>query len=441
MAYDEAFERLVVNRLSNEDLTSIRFAELQPGMEYYLRVRQYGSNRGDSGWSIPMKFMTKPAGASITAHRTIQPMDHPSLRGEEFGQSLASDINGQRVLVGCYSPTLPNSPGQVYIYRRAKNEHWIQEVMLPYHNHFRGRYGESLDMSYDGRMAVIGAPSYVDRGEVRCGSAVVVIREGDRWREQAHFMALRDRRPNDQHGYSVTMGHTQQETWLAIGSPGVKQNQGRVHLHEWDGQTWSDRGVISPMSVPKTMRFGHMVKMSKNAQRLFVLSLDEDDNPYVHVYQRYGKQWALNAHINITVEAPGHTCYLATDETGSRLVLGALQEKFWVFRIEERSVEQEMMLSTNWSGGETDVQARSISIDAEGRRILVGVPYRHQRQGAVIAFVRSGTYWFQDGVYANGDANEQGRFGSVVLVSPNGNSFFASAPGRNKGNGEVSLLT
>lgn len=409
---------------------------MQPGMEYFLRVRYYGTRGRDSGWSTTEKFSIRTESSENTASKYAQPVDYPSYREESQGDILATDRTGQRLATAYHGY---KTPGAVYVFRKSSNNTWIQEAVLPRSGLQRGLAGFSLDMNDDGSHLVVGVPLFQDRAQTSVGTAIIFQRKGENWGEVSQVLPLM-RNVGDQCGYSVSIAGMKNDLWVAVGAPGVRQNHGQVYLRHWNGETWAERGSLSVDSSTELERFGFAVKLALNGQRLFVAAISDQNQPVVRIFQRQGLNWQFVSEIPVELTGPPHSLKLSTDEKGTRLVISTEQSLCHVHVLQGGVWSREAVLDAKVTLNKEAAVIRSIAMDRDGKRILIGVPGQDKQDGVVLAYLRSGNYWYQDGTFKHPDAVYQGRLGHAVTISGSGNTFFASSPGMNAGNGGVVVL-
>jgi type IV secretory pathway TrbD component len=289
-----------------------------------------------------------------------------------------------------------------------------------------GRFGYSVALSADGDTALIGA-RYAIRNNNEAGGAWVFTRSGSTWTQQGGKLngtghageTLFDHIGEGAFGYSVALsadGNT-----ALIGAPddnGDVENTGgvgAVWVFTRSGGAWTQQGEkLTGTGGSEKGEFGKSVALSANGETALIGAPEDNggvaDNGAVGaawVFTRSGSSWT---------------------QQGEKLVGDCIA-----------SCANE---GTGESGeGEF---ATSVALSEDGETALIGGPGDNGVVGAAWVFTRSGSSWTQQGQKLVGDcasscANEgagesgEGKFGTMVTLSANGETALIGAPEDNGG--------
>ena len=126
--------------------------------------------------------------------------------GDQFGICVSVSSDGTTALVGAYGADTPGGtdPGSAYVFVRSATS-WSQQAKLTAGDGASSDYfGNSVSLSGDGNIALVGA-FYADTpGGTDAGSAYVFARSGTTWNQQAK-LAAGDGAAGDNFGSSVTV--------------------------------------------------------------------------------------------------------------------------------------------------------------------------------------------------------------------------------------------
>jgi hypothetical protein len=228
--------------------------------------------------------------------------------------------------------------------------------------------------------------------------------------------------------------------WLALGTA-----SGRG-----EGSPLQPSFKLTRLPSPDTA-FGSVVALSADANTAVV-----GESPgSVWIFVRSSSGWAEQAQLSDPViGADGFGCSVALSADGKTALVGApglkapgsplIPGAAWVFTRVGRSWTRQAKLTpadesnpgkeecANYpvaSGFYANGFGFSVALSADGNTALVGDGADNQQSGAAWVFTRSGSSWTQQGpkLRPNGERGE-GRFGTSLALSADGNTALVSAP-------------
>jgi len=143
----------------------------------------------------------------------------------------------------------------------------------------------------------------------------------------------------------------------------------------------------------------------------------------------------------MATDASGHQLEAWLQLRGHRLML-RVDARHARYPIEiDPFVQQGASLTGGGEWGEGEFGA-SVALSADGSTALIGAPEDDFRVGAAWVFTRSGSTWFQQGSKLTGAGERgEGRFGTAVALSADGNAALIGGIGDDKDTGAVWVFT
>ncbi|WP_102395792.1 FG-GAP repeat protein [Enterovibrio norvegicus] len=225
--------------------------------------------------------------------------------GDNFGQSLALDDDGDMLVVGAMyedsadsnDPTNNSAPksGAVYVYS-LNGGVWIEDAYIKASNpEYEDGFGVALAMSRDEKtLAVVAqyedsgdANDESDNGTLGAGAVYVYTFSGGVWTQQA-YVKVPAPSNYDYTGSGVSL--SDDGNLLVFGSvandSGILNDPydksasdvGAVYIYERENQTWSFRDFLQPNITGSSDRFGMAIGISGDGKTLAVGTSNEDSN-------------------------------------------------------------------------------------------------------------------------------------------------------------------
>jgi len=285
------------------------------------------------------------------------------------------------------------------------------------------RFGFSL--ARDGDTAIVGVPGANDLSEGG-GAAIVYTRVGDEWMNQGSLVASNSFE-GDALGYSVSIsGDT-----AAVGAPGqylplIVAYSGSVYLFERSGGKWTrTHELTAPMPFLDDF-FGGAVALQGDTLAVGCKRDDDaaQDAGAVHFFRKESSNWVYDGIIVDPAASfgSGFGHALAIDETGTRLVIGALgrdefQGEFasaYIFDLVDDRWTQSAQLIAADLGEHHDF---GCSVDIDGDTVIVGAQQvGFGRTGGAFIFEQRGTGWTQSASLYPRGAGAWSQFGGKVAI-------------------------
>lgn len=234
---------------------------------------------------------------------------------------------------------------------------------------------------------------------------------------------------------------------LAMGVPFTLGDRlGKVNMYHYNGSSFVQQGssLVGTGDVTAETGFGQSISMTADGSRMFGV---ERGTSKVLIYDRNGSgQWDRSAETlgppsdligdywprTIDVSADGLT--VAVGESSDNSDIGAV----WIYMKDNLGVwSSQKIIGTGYSG--TPRFGHSLSISADGTKLVVGGPNDNSGIGAFWIFTRSGNTWTQLGskrlpsdCATNPGAGVTGYtnnyIGYSVSISSDGNTIAVGAP-------------
>ena len=137
---------------------------------------------------------------------------------QNFGSSVSITETGDRAIIGAHNSTVSalSNAGLVYVFSQA-NAVWTQEAILQASvPEASAVFGQSVDISSDGKIAVVGAPLADPATIVDAGSTYIFLRNGLVWTQEA-ILTASDKLTTDRFGFSVAISSAGRD--LIVSSP------------------------------------------------------------------------------------------------------------------------------------------------------------------------------------------------------------------------------
>ncbi len=287
-----------------------------------------------------------------------------------FGESVA--LSGDTLILG--TPHINRThvgvrPGSAYVLIRD-GDRWTQQAKLTaagsdqHSNHF----GSAVDVS--GNLVVVGAPSDERPRDIGTSKAIVFVRHGSTWTREAKLWAD-DRAFGDRFGEALSLsGDT-----VLIGAPhadATGENSGAAYVFVRRKGEWNQQAKLLPEGAPDLRYFGRRVSLSGNTAIVGAESADgnEPRSGAAFVFVREGDGWRQQAKLQ------------ASD--------GRTHDHF------------------------------GTSVDLCGETAVVGASFTHSplpQSGSAYVFVREGESWIEQAKLIPGDPRKENQFGRTVAIS------------------------
>lgn len=175
----------------------------------------------------------------------------------QFGHSIDLSYDGTILAVG--APGFSNQEGRVFVYNCATGECLQMGMSMGGLEQQVARYGESVSLSYDGKVVAAGAPT----DESNAGFASIFTYETE-WLQVGDLLTIGDN--DDMFGHSVSLAATGDA--IAVGAPNLGAGSAYVFRYDLAQTTWTPSGTVAGVEDGDTAGFS--VALSGDGTRLFV---------------------------------------------------------------------------------------------------------------------------------------------------------------------------
>jgi len=370
----------------------------------------------------------------------------PSVRW--LGIEIAMSENGSALAV---VGKRANFDKEIYLFR-SDGEAWYQEAPFenPWGPSFLYDWGDSIALSADGNVFVVGAPNW----NADPGLVVVYRYSGMEWARETILEGSRDSYivvdEGDYFGEVVALspdGNT-----LAI----TASNAGTVYVYRFDGSSWHEQSVIEGLGL--SLYFGADLALSSDGNTLAV-GANADEIVYsnvggekgaVRVYNFDGTNWTQEAYLKSPGNDFGDNFYrVALSFDGHTLAVGASGDDSNATGMNGDPLDNSdsnsgaIYIYTRNGAGEWSQQAyikqsdtwsqrgigSYIALSSDGRTLVSSMAdnsstkgingdwqdQNSESSGAVILFRSDGTNWSED-IYIKASNTDAGDgFGRVAL--------------------------
>ena len=441
------------------------------------------------------RLLENPDGVSGYAQVASIPADAES---HDLGVFLPGRVNASYILQACNSVGCSDSSAvfvdgslvQAVGYLKASNSD-ISDV-----------FGYSVSVSGDGGTLAVGAynedsnatginGSQSDNSTSNSGAVYVFVKDGANWSQQGYVKAAMPD-VSDLFGWSVALsgdGNT-----LAVGAyredgsiaaiNGNEADNGAIdsgagYIFVRSGTDWSQQAYIKASNADAGDRFGYILSLSADGNRLAVGAYAEDSDATgvggaednnnssnsgaAYVFQRSGTDWSQQAYIkasagdstdffgiNVALSGDGDTLAVGThrEDSDASGIDGAQDNNntsnsgaAYIFA-ETAGIwsQQAYIKSSNPEFG--DSFGQRLALSGDGNTLAVGATQEDSNatgidggqddnsidnSGAVYVFGRTGITWSQEAYLKPSNTQLEGGFGSNVALSGDGNTLAVAA--------------
>ena len=352
----------------------------------------------------------------------------------EFGTSVALSAEGNTTLIG--GPEDDAATGATWVFTRSGGAWGQQGPKLVGGEEGNGEQGVLVALSADGNTALIGG--WNDNG--RKGAAWVFTRSGGAWSQQGP--KLTGGGEGGEGGFGTSVALSADGDTALIGAPGDNGREGAVWVFTRSGSTWTQQGgKITGAGETGAAWFGYSVALSPDGNTALIGGwLDSNWKGAVWVFARSGSTWIQQGGkltgggetgegmfgTNVTLSADGNTALIGgwNDNSvlsGDRDYSG--KGAAWVFtRSGSTWTQQGGKLTAADEAGEGKF-GTIVALSADGNTALIGGWNDDTSKGAAWVFTRAGGAWSQQGGKLTGAGETgEGRFGVSVALSADGST-------------------
>lgn len=415
---------------------------------YYARVRHKGSVIGYSGWSVPIRVISKSV--FVPTNELAKLAANDGMIADNFGSSVAMSGDGNTVAVAAQLADVAGvvNCGAVYLFERNGTSYTFKTKLSASDKATSDEFGSSIALNEDGTVLVVGAwhssPSSVNQA----GAAYIFNKVNGTWSQTAKLTAA-DKASVSYFGFAVAVNGG--GNIVAIGAPfstgNSQPNGGAVYIYTKSGSAWNQSVRLVPNSLTAASYFGYSLDINQSATALVVgapgfSSAGNSDAGAIYVYN-FLTSWTETAklHPSVVKTAAQVGKSVAIDETGTTVTAGAplLDDTesgiadcgyVYVFKYATGAWTQSAMLSrANKTAG--DQYGNAVKLDSTGSKLFVagwsidsnGIA----NCGQVDQYQYSGTAW---SLIQSTKASDKGTgdfFGSSISINNQGSRLAVGA--------------
>ncbi len=343
------------------------------------------------GSSILLRVDDREATYPVVIDPYIQ---QQKLTADEFGDSVALSSDGRVALVGAPFAVLGvlRMKGAAYVFVRSGGT-WSQQQKLTADDGLQEfNFGASVALSSDGSTALIGAPRASVSGKVTQGAAYVFVRSGGTWSQQQKLTAS-DGLAGDYLGMRAALSSDGSTALIGaiFATVGGNSQQGAAYVFVNNNGTWSSQKLVAPDGAASDW-FGYSAALSADGSTALIGA----------------------AGASVSGKVTQGAAYVFVKSGG-----------IW-------SQQQKLTASDGLAG---DSFGCSTALSSDGSTALIGAYSVNAYQGAAYVFVNSGGTWTQQQKLTASDGAASDQFGQSVALSADGAKALIGASGGNSHQG------
>lgn len=322
----------------------------------------------------------------------------------DFGESMDISADGKTLVIG--SPRALSTRGEAHVFAKQSGTWVYQSALIASNGESGDQFGKAVTISADGQTVVVGAP-LEDGGDVnnaednsvdRSGAIYVFTHNNGTW-TQRHYVKTDVLKTRTELGYS-SLALSDDGTTLAAGVS--VEDKGSVYVFDLSTTSWQQTQVLTTKLTSED-GFGFSISLSGDGQTLAVGAPNDGRG--------------LPSAPNISKEDSG-TVYLYNKSN-------------------DQWQQQVYLKASNWDMG--DEFGRSVSLSTNGQTLAVGAfnensasqalpeDNTQMNSGAAYVFSKEGDVWNETQYLKASNSDAGDLFGFPVKLSGNGNKLAVGA--------------
>ncbi len=345
---------------------------------------------------------------------------------------------GMRLAVGVPgAPQLGFEVGAVYALTDFGTPQQREHILLPSIAIPNRRLGTSVAMSASGDVLVSGAPGWMFGSP---GHAFVFRYNGRTWDEDFVVSSLWP----DEIGFTVDI--SDDGDLIAVGapsrSPSANHVPGAVEVYRRSAVNWNHEATVVPTDQVYSYRVGLSISLSGDGKVLAMrakAAINSIQSSSIYIYENVGAAWVQRAKLfdPTGLPSPGFGMAMDLDARGETLAVGNAGDSRLVYM--QGAVTILRRTSTTWSYDSVVLPSTPTSsgsfgfhlaLNSAGDRLLVGAPaqYHGTYRGVVAEFALFPGGSTRLATHQAPAQQDEGQFGRHVAMSATGRHWVASKP-------------
>jgi hypothetical protein len=339
--------------------------------------------------------------------------------------------------------------GKVVVYTRSGSEWTQQATLLPTGElgtndcfSHPPRFGDSVALSSAGSIVLVGAPG----DDFNAGSLWVFKRSGSTWTQQGPKLVPSDEIGNGFFGASVALAGNGKSA--VIGGPFDNGFVGAAWSFKLSHSQWSQQGSkLTATGESGKGELGASVSLASNGKTaLFGAPEDDGEIGAAWIFTGSGASWTQGPELLAEGES-GAAAFgesTALSKSGKVAVVGGPDDEAgngaaWAFARSGTSWAQQGSKLTGAGGVGSPHFGASAALSGDGKTALFGGPEDNGKIGATWAFTfAKKTGWSElEPKLTASDETGEGRFGTGLALSSDGNTALIGGQGDNNHKGAV----
>ncbi len=360
--------------------------------------------------------------------------------------SVALAADGDTALIG--GPEDDSATGAAWVFTRSGSTWSQQGGKLTGGEEDNPQSGVLVSLSADGNTALVGG--WYDDGTK--GAAWVFTRSGGVWSQQGP--KLTGGGETGKGGFGTSVALSADGNTALIGAPGDTNDKGAAWVFTRSGSTWTQQGgkLTGGEEEEGSAWFGYTVALSGDGKTALIGGwLDSNWKGAAWVFTRSGSTWTQQGKKLTGGGEDGEGMFgtnVALSADGNTALIGGWNDKSVAFGNRDYSGKGAAWVFTRsggvWSqqgpkltgGGEIGDEPDNengkfgtiVALSADGDTALIGAWNDDDSKGAAWVFTRSGAVWSQQGPKLTGGGEVgEGRFGVSVALSADGDRALIGA--------------
>lgn len=344
----------------------------------------------------------------------------------KYGTAVTMSGNGEYVAVSSSYSDIIGS--KVYVYR-ISNGLWERQAVIIPTSPTALAFGQSLALSSDGSLLVIGDP--LDNADgASAGTCYIYQRLSMSW-SLLTKIDISDPAAGKLYGNAVVIN--EDATIIAVGSPGSFGSgvAGSVYVFALNQNTfvWSQNAKIAQQGNIQNTLFGHSIDISADGK---YIAIGAPSSNQAHIYNIVNSTWVKQFTLfptnapalsrfgtNIKISGDGNFCLVCdpTGGVGGYIIAYGKSGTNWV--------QLQLIYETTQNIGNRFGQSLAISYD--GTKCVIGADGINQNTGRTYAFNRNGLAYDEEAIFGPSDSAGGIRFGYATSMSSDGAATVSSA--------------